>query len=223
MGEEVSVSIAKIFYSVQGEGVYQGVPTTFVRFQGCNLLTGCNWCDTQYARTNSGGTILSISDILEEVVAAENRTYKHWVCITGGEPLYQSKGLHELVKALNKYGFLVEVETNGSFPKPFWWTIVDSWVADIKCPSSGVCGISKEEEWFNTRAQDQVKFVIGSAEDIPFARQVVMRNAARNPVVLISPVVTEDREAPMRREALKLCLELKARFSLQVHKYIDAE
>ena len=36
-------------------------------------------------------------------------------------------------------------------------------------------------------------------------------------------VVTEDREAPMRREALKLCLELKARFSLQVHKYIDAE
>lgn len=223
MGEEVIIRIAKIFYSLQGEGVSQGIPTTFVRFQGCNLLIGCDWCDTQFARPNSGGTILGIEEILQRVVKAEPRTYKHWVCITGGEPLHQQKGLHELVKGLSKYGFLVEVETNGTIPKPFWWTLVDSWVADIKCPSSGVCGVSKEEDWFDTRTQDQIKFVVGSMEDILFAREVIKRNAARNPTVLVSPVINPDKSAPMSREAVKLCLEQKVRFSLQVHKYAEFE
>jgi len=222
MGERVSLNIARIFYSVQGEGVNQGVPTTFIRFQGCNLLTGCIWCDTQYAR-GEGGVILSIEDILAETVAAEPRTYKHWVCITGGEPLLQQKGLHELVKSLNKYGFLIEIETNGSLPKPYWWTLVDSWVADIKCPSSGVCGVSKEEEWFDTRGQDQVKFVVGSAKDIDFARSMIMRNATRNPVVLVSPVILSDKTAPFMKEAINLSLRLKVRFSLQIHKYAEIE
>lgn len=218
----MKLRIAKIFYSIQGEGVNQGVPTTFIRFQGCNLLNGCAWCDTQYAR-GEGGTLLSIEDILSEVVAAESRTYKHWVCITGGEPLFQLDGLHELVKALNKYGFLIEIETNGSIPKPFWWTLVDSWVADIKCPSSGVCGTSKEEQWFDTRAQDQVKFVVGSMEDILFAKQMIMRNATRNPTVLISPVILPDGKAPAMKEAVNLSLRLKVRFSLQIHKYAEVE
>lgn len=223
MGKEVEIRVARIFYSIQGEGYNQGLPTTFVRFQGCNFLVGCNWCDTQFARPNSGGTVLSVEEVLKRVVKAEPRTYKHWVCITGGEPLYQRDGLHELVKSLNKYGFLIEVETNGSLPKPFWWTLVDSWVADIKCPSSGMCEISREEDWFDTRRQDQVKFVVGSMEDILFAKQVIRRNAARNPIVLVSPVIYPDLSAPMMREAIRLCLEEKVRFSLQVHKYADVE
>ena len=221
MGEGIKLNIAKIFYSIQGEGVNQGVPTTFVRLQGCNLLTPCSWCDTKFAQGN-GGTLLSIDNILAEVVAAEPRTYKHWVCITGGEPLFQPKGLHELVKALNRYGFLIEIETNGSIPKPFWWTIVDSWVADIKCPSSGVCGTSREQDWFEARTQDQVKFVVGSTDDIAFARQVIMRNAARNPVVLVSPVIQLGK-ALIMAETVKLCLELKVRLSLQIHKYAEVE
>jgi len=225
MGEGISLNIAKIFYSLQGEGVHQGVPTTFIRLQGCNFLPGlgCKWCDTVYAQESNKGKSLSIEDILAEVVAAESRTYQHWVCITGGEPLFQLKGLHELVKALKKYGLLTEIETNGSISKPFWWTLVDSWVADIKCPSSGVCGVSKEEEWFDTRKQDQVKFVVGSAKDIDFARQMIMRNAARNPTVLISPVILPDGTAPCMKEAINLSLRLKVRFSLQIHKYAEVE
>lgn len=222
MGELVNLDVSRIRLSIQGEGVHQGIPTTFVRLQGCNLLPGCNWCDTRYARS-SGGTLLGVEDVVKEVVAAELRTYKHWVCITGGEPLLQLEGLHELVKVLNRYGFLTEVETNGTFSKPFWWTLVNSWVADIKCPSSGVCGVSKEEEWFDTRAQDQVKFVVGDQKDIDYARKIIMKNAARNPVVLVSPVVLPGCEVPIMGKAVELCLELKVRFSLQVHKYAEVE
>lgn len=221
MGKGVDINISKIFLSVQGEGVSQGVPTTFVRFQGCNLLTGCNWCDTEYAR-REGGVRLSVEDILQEVIHAESRTYKHWVCITGGEPLFQPKGLQELVNHLKLYGFRIEIETNGTLPRPYWWTKVDSWVVDIKCPSSGISGVSKEE-WFESRAEDQIKFVVGSQKDIDFAREVIMRNAARSPVILVSPVVLPNGKAPMMKEAIGLCLEQKARFSLQIHKYAEVE
>lgn len=219
----MKLRVAKIFYSIQGEGVYQGIPTTFVRLQGCNLLTGCVWCDTQFARPGVGGTELEVDEIVKQVVHLEPRTYKHWVCITGGEPLFQSAGLHELVKVLSRYGFQVEVETNGTLPKPYWWTLVGSWVADIKCPSSGVSHLSLEETWFDVRAQDQVKFVVGNDEDIEFARKVIMRNAARNPVVLVSPVILPGCDVPIMSKVIRLCLELKVRFSLQIHKYAEVE
>ncbi len=37
--------ISEIFLSLQGEGLYMGVPQFFVRFHGCNMK--CNFCDTK--------------------------------------------------------------------------------------------------------------------------------------------------------------------------------
>ena len=45
------MKVIEIFTSLQGEGVLMGTPTTFVRFEGCNL--DCQWCDTKYAREGS--------------------------------------------------------------------------------------------------------------------------------------------------------------------------
>lgn len=226
------VRLAEIFYSIQGEGIHQGLPTTFIRMQGCNFLPGmgCAWCDTQYAQSSDTGDELTIDEALDKCVKLESRTYKHWVCITGGEPLFQPEALHELVKGLSRYGLLVEVETNGSIKKPYWWTLVDSWVVDIKCPSSGVCGKSLEE-WFDTRIFDQVKFVVGTKEDIDFAKETIRRNIHRNPVVLVSPVTkslhgTNLPDDPIGwdkewlQEVVEFCKEMKVRFSLQLHKVV---
>ena len=226
----MTVRVGEIFYSIQGEGVYAGVPTTFIRMQGCNLLNHCTWCDTAYAQDGSKGTEMSVKDILNQCVKLEGRTYKHWVCITGGEPLFQSEALHELAKGLKRFGFRVEVETNGSIPKPYWYTLVDSWVADIKCPSSGVCGVSLED-WFNTRECDQIKFVVSNQADLDFASRMVRRNVAKNPVVLVSPasgILVDKREGtieeywlrPWLQEVVEFCLEMKVRYSLQLHKVV---
>ena len=37
-------SLVEIFASIQGEGIYVGAPTMFVRFGGCDLR--CRWCDS---------------------------------------------------------------------------------------------------------------------------------------------------------------------------------
>lgn len=223
--------VAEIFYSIQGEGIYQGVPTTFIRLQGCGLVVPCSYCDTAYARDGSKGIEMGIEEVLKECTRLEGRTYKHWVCITGGEPMFQLDALHELVKGLKRYGFRVEVETNGSMGKPNWWTLVDSWVADIKCPSSGVCGISLEREWFDTRISDQIKFVVGDKVDLYFASTVIGRNSAKNPTILVSPtsgtLVNKKQGTlesywfrPWLQEVVEFCLVEKVRFSLQIHKTV---
>lgn len=181
--------VNEIFYSIQGEGLYMNIPMGFIRLQGCNLLVGCQWCDTEYARDPSEGKEMDVGEVADSI----NKLTPHfgsWVCITGGEPLLQQDELYELVKVLKrKYSHKITIETNGTLPKPFWYTLVNSWSADIKCPSSGVCGVSLIEDWFETRDSDQVKFVVGRPEDLDFTREVVMKNAARSPIPIISPIV----------------------------------
>ena len=41
------MNINEIFYSIQGEGKWIGLPNIFIRVSGCNLR--CSYCDTKYA------------------------------------------------------------------------------------------------------------------------------------------------------------------------------
>ena len=99
--------IAEIFFSIQGEGVLIGTPTTFVRTVGCNL--DCSWCDTRYAR--AGGSEMTA----EEVSAAVDKFGAPFVSLTGGEPLIQ-KDIGQLISMLLDDGYHITIETNGSLP-----------------------------------------------------------------------------------------------------------
>jgi 7-carboxy-7-deazaguanine synthase len=41
--------ITEIFYSIQGESSFAGLPCVFVRLTWCNLR--CAWCDSEYTFT----------------------------------------------------------------------------------------------------------------------------------------------------------------------------
>ena len=219
------IKINKIFYSIQGEGVYQGLPMVFVRLAGCNLITKCRFCDTSYAWNPEDGEEMLVEDVVGKV--RHLAPYRQsWVCITGGEPLWQEDALEDLVRGLKAGGYLITIETNGSFKPPGWYTLVDSWNADIKCPSSGVCGISSEA-WFKTRQQDQIKFVVGNKEDLDYTKSVLDKHKADSPTILVSPVIIWSDitgrtfvDQPWLQEVVEFCKEMRVRFSLQWHKVV---
>ena len=225
------IRVKEIFYSIQGEGVYQGISTVFIRLAGCNLaqITPCQYCDTSYAWNPEDGVDMKIGDIVGEV-SKLSPYYSSWVCITGGEPLWQEEELEQLVRELKKGGYKTTIETNGSFRVPRWYTLVDSWNADIKCPSSGVCGVSKEE-WFRTRISDQVKFVVGNKEDLEFAGKLIQKHKIDSPIILISPItgflidkkkktIEEYWRRDWLQECVEFCKENRCHFSLQWQKVI---
>lgn len=95
--------IVEIFSSYQGEGSNLGMPTTFIRFGGCNL--SCPWCDTDYTNYK----LYSLADIILLVNEFGNTN----IILTGGEPSIQ-KNLSILVDALRENGCTyIAVETNG--------------------------------------------------------------------------------------------------------------
>lgn len=98
--------INEIFYSLQGEGRYTGVPAVFVRLSGCNLR--CPFCDTDFSSYNE----MSEEDIVRSVSEYPTRH----IVITGGEPTLQLTA--SLLVKLHAAGFFVQIETNGTHPVP---------------------------------------------------------------------------------------------------------
>jgi len=222
--------VREIFYSIQGEGIHKEIPTVFVRLSSCNLLSPCSWCDTPYARGTEGEDLT-----LDEITAKVSTLapyYDQWVCITGGEPLANPGQLRELVKRLKEGKYRTEVFTNGSVPKPLWWTLIDSWVVDIKCPGSGICGVSLVDNWFSIRPDDQIKFVVQDEADLNFVRSVLNMRATLpgRPIVLISPMIPLGDSAGIInnlwiQRVVEFVKELNktyrpVRLSLQLHKVI---
>src|ERR1039457_5610084 len=69
------------FYTIQGEGFYQGRAAYFVRLGGCDV--GCTWCDVKESWLAEKHPLWAIHEIAEEVGKSGAK-----ICvITGGEPL----------------------------------------------------------------------------------------------------------------------------------------
>lgn len=159
---EAKLKVNEIFHSIQGESLFVGKPTVFVRLSCCNLR--CSWCDTRYAYWQ--GALMTVEEILAEV--AKHKT--QYVCVTGGEPLAQ-RGTLELLRALVRVQHIVSLETNGSLSiREVPSEVVK--IVDIKCPESGE---SEKMAWENlalVSKNDQFKFVVASKSDFDWARKI---------------------------------------------------
>ncbi len=208
-GREATLKISEIFHSLQGESTRVGLPTVFVRLTGCPLR--CTWCDSEYAF--SGGSRMSVSEVLDRVA----QYACHAVCVTGGEPLAQ-KACLELLRVLCEAGHSVSLETSGALDLAG----VDPRVArimDLKAPGSGE---AEKNRWQNLDAlngRDEIKFVLASASDYDWARQVLRaRRLDEICTVLFAPVQGQLEPAQLADWILRD--RLPVRFQLQLHKIL---
>ena len=104
----MNFKVSEIFYSIQGEGKFLGIPSYFIRLSGCNLR--CVWCDTPYASWKPTGDLRSVEDVLAKM--AEYPKADH-VVITGGEP-FIFNDLPGLIRVFKEKGMAVTVETAGT-------------------------------------------------------------------------------------------------------------
>jgi len=206
------LQVSEIFYSLQGESTFAGLPCVFVRLAGCNLR--CRYCDTRYARSPEGGRALTLAEIVDRVAAYDVPLVE----VTGGEPLCQAK-TPELLERLLDRGFTLLVETNGSCP------IADldprlNLILDVKAPGSGEEGSFHLPNLAALQPHHQLKFVLVDESDFFWSRDFLLRHKPRVEV-LFSPLPESLR--PARLAELILEHRVPARLQLQLHKLIWPE
>ena len=104
-----TLQVHEVFYTIQGEGPFSGMPAVFVRLSGCNL--GCTFCDTEW---NDG------TDTKEDQAAlalkVDNLCELHkcnLIVLTGGEPCRQNCKI--FVEYLWQHARVIQVETAGTY------------------------------------------------------------------------------------------------------------
>lgn len=202
------LKVTEVFVSLQGEALTAGVPTVFIRLTGCPLR--CGYCDTAYAF--SGGDWRSIDDLLDDVASYGVRH----VCVTGGEPLAQSRCL-SLLERLCDAGYSVSLETSGALDI----APVDSRVSrivDVKTPGSGEVERNRWENFDELTVRDAVKFVIVNRADYEWARERLSSTRAVPCEVFFSPSFGE--LAPDELADWIVADRLPVRMQVQLHKVL---
>ena len=212
--------IHSLFYTIQGEGPYAGMPAVFLRLAGCNLQ--CPGCDTEYTE---GARDMDVGDICEAIECAwPNMLRSPLVVITGGEPFRQN--LTVLTRTFVAMGWRVQIETNGTMPP------------SDGLPDSVTIVCSPKTGRINSYLRDRVdawKYVttdydIAPSDGLPIIalghsnRGGLARPTNEAPVYL-QPMDEQDDKlnAANTKAVVESCLRHGHRLCLQMHKIVGVE
>lgn len=219
--------INEIFESIQGEGAMTGVPSIFIRLQGCPV--GCAWCDTQHTWTLAEEFQSSAASVLAKTKESQNwfsasaeqllqiLKDKHYtaknVILTGGEPCMYD--LRPLGQTLIDAGYSVSVETSGTFEV---LVTADTWVT--VSPKVDMKGGYAVREDAMLRA-NEIKHPIAMDKHIEdLDKLLLFATQTPPPLVYLQPISQQKRATEL---AVKTCIKRNWRLSLQTHKFIGIE
>ena len=194
-----SLPVMEHFYTIQGEGFYQGRAAYFIRLGGCDV--GCIWCDVKDSWDMDKHPKLGVEEIVQFVTDAKSNL----AVITGGEPLLHN--LDTLTSALQAKGIQTNIETSGSSPLSGSWDWICVSPKKFKAPIDDVV----------TQA-NELKVVVFNQSDFDWAE----KHAAlcqHNCKLFLQP------EWDKSTQMLPLIIEYvkanpKWEISLQVHKWM---
>ncbi len=217
--------VNEMFETIQGEGVFTGVPAVFIRLQVCPV--GCAWCDTKQTwdandddQRDFGTIITKTSDsptwcladaaqIIEQYYE-QGFTAKH-IVITGGEPcIYDLKPLTEQFEAI---GCQCQIETSGTFEvktSQRTWVTVSPKIAMKGKMAIVACAISRANE---------IKHPVATQKDIENLYQILSDMPHKEDlVVALQPISQKPRATQL---CIDTCIKNNWRLSIQTHKYLN--
>ncbi|RUO21239.1 7-carboxy-7-deazaguanine synthase QueE [Aliidiomarina iranensis] len=219
--------VNELFETIQGEGLYTGVPAIFLRLQGCPV--GCPWCDTQHTWSKMAENAVDFGQIITKTGPDERYselsaeailqriqslgfTAKH-IVITGGEPcMYDLRPLAEVLEPL---GYQLQIETSGTFPilasSSTWVTV------SPKVDMPGGYPVLADA----MQRADEIKYPIAMEKHISAFDALLAEKPARaGAVICLQPISQRPRATEL---AIKVCRERNWRLSVQLHKYLAIE
>ena len=123
--ETIFLSDDKVFYTIEGEGMFIGQPSVFMRLSMCNLTCkgfaspdSPNGCDSYISwSVKNKMTFAEIFQLMEENGYIRHLKERAILKLTGGEPLIQEKALLKFIEAFKeRYEFIprIDFETNAT-------------------------------------------------------------------------------------------------------------
>lgn len=209
------------FYTLQGEGYYQGKAAYFIRLGGCDV--GCVWCDVKESWDADKHPKFSIDEIVEKAVeevtgnqlqvagtkqpvTSNLKPETSLAVVTGGEPLLHD--LTAITKALHAAGFQTNIETSGSSPLSGDWDWICLSPKKFKAPLPEI--LSKANE---------LKVVIFNKTDFDWAEQYAAQVSSNCKLYLQPEWDKAQQNTPLIIDYIKA--NPKWELSLQIHKYIN--
>jgi 7-carboxy-7-deazaguanine synthase len=199
LAASASLPVMESFYTLQGEGAFQGHAAWFIRLGGCDV--GCVWCDVKDSWDASRHPLKTIRELVEDAGAHPGRL----AVITGGEPLMHDCG--PLTRALRQAGFRTHMETSGSSPLSGDWDWICLSPKKFKAPLNEVI-----------RRADELKIIVYNRHDFAWAEQFASQVRPSCRLYLQPEWSKSDSVTPLIVDYIKAHPEWT--LSLQVHKYI---
>jgi 7-carboxy-7-deazaguanine synthase len=188
------------FYTIQGEGFYQGHAAYFIRLGGCDV--GCVWCDVKESWDASAHPLVHV----DEMTARARQSGTKLVVITGGEPVMYE--LSALTSSLKNAGLKTNIETSGVYPLTGSWDWVCFSPKKFKTPDPSIYEQANE-----------LKVIIYNRSDFSWAEEHA-RKVNKNCHLFLQPEWSKEKEMlPLIIDYVKE--NPRWTVSLQIHKYMN--
>jgi 7-carboxy-7-deazaguanine synthase len=198
--QSTSLPLMEDFYTIQGEGFYQGHAAYFIRLGGCDV--GCVWCDVKESWDASAHPLVSI----DEMVSRAKQSGTKLVVITGGEPAMYN--LENLTSSLQKAGLQTNIETSGVYSLTGNWNWICFSPKKFKAPDPSIYSQANE-----------LKVIVYNKSDFAWAEEFAVKVSASCKLFLQPEWSKEKEMLPLIIEYVKA--NPKWELSLQIHKYMN--
>ena len=201
------IPVMEYFYTLQGEGTYQGKAAYFIRLGGCDV--GCVWCDVKDSWDATKHPSFSVEEIVNNMQntlpITQQKNMNPIVVITGGEPLMHNLDL--LTNTIKDAGYRTHLETSGAHPLSGSWDWICLSPKKFKAPLPEICKVANE-----------LKVVIYHTSDLKWAELYAETVSPECRLFLQPEWEKSEKMTPLIVEYIQK--NPKWTLCLQIHKYI---